>query len=85
MKYLGKVTSISHRGDILVKAGMTPQIGALVVDEKKGPIGHVVQLIGPVNSPYVVIRPNKGLMKRQLAMIEKKLFVLQGGRSRKDS
>ena len=76
MKYLGKVDSISRRGDLLVKGGMTPRVGTLVVDEKKVQIGRVVQLLGPVDSPYVVIRPIKGRIKKQLAIIEKKLFVL---------
>lgn len=57
MKRLGKVLHVSSSGNLIVQANIAPEIGSKVVDEKLKEVGSVYDVIGPVNSPYVAVRP----------------------------
>ena len=56
---LGTVVNLSARG-LLVKAPRMVPIGTLVVDARHQPVGKVVDVIGPVAGPYLVLSPPKG-------------------------
>jgi RNA-binding protein len=43
---------------MILKAENLPHIGDQVTDENLNPIGNVFDIIGPVSSPYVTVRPN---------------------------
>ena len=62
MRRLGEVLHVSKRGSIILRTDKTPPIGkqAIVLDKKANRIGNVIDVFGPVNSPYVAIRPFKG-------------------------
>ena len=55
----GEVSSIV--GDqVVVKASeKPPAIGSAVFNEKGGKIGVVADIIGPVEKPYYVVKPNQ--------------------------
>ncbi|HLI45582.1 MAG TPA: Gar1/Naf1 family protein [Geobacterales bacterium] len=57
MKRLGFVSHISKRGRIIVKAETIPKLNSEVIDKDKKPIGIVIDLMGPVNSPFVAVKP----------------------------
>lgn len=57
MEYLGDIETITNDGKIVVRAVVTPDPGALVVDEKERRIGTVKRVFGPVDSPYVTVVP----------------------------
>jgi RNA-binding protein len=40
-----------------LKAETLPRIGDMVVDEKLKSVGSVFDIIGPVSSPYVTVKP----------------------------
>lgn len=43
---------------MILKAENIPHIGDHVTDENLNPIGNVFDILGPVSSPYVTVRPN---------------------------
>lgn len=55
---VGKISTISKRGSIVVKLeDFVPRLGAKVYDKNLRAIGVVVDIIGNVKSPYMVVRP----------------------------
>jgi len=54
----GKVFTISKQGHIIVKLeGPIPRLGSKVYDKNLRTVGFVVDVIGNVKSPYMVVRP----------------------------
>lgn len=77
LQRLGKVMSITPSRNLVVKIEKAPKIGSAVVDENLKVIGKVFDVIGPVSSPYAVVRPTikelERLSSRQLyLMLSKK-------------
>jgi RNA-binding protein len=57
LQRLGKVLHVTPSHNVVVKADKTPKIGSTVVDENLKVVGKVFDVIGPVPSPYVVVKP----------------------------
>ncbi|MEM0204083.1 MAG: Gar1/Naf1 family protein [Archaeoglobaceae archaeon] len=77
---LGKPEKVSKSGLLLISVSPTaiPNIGEKVVTRKMEKIGVVVDVIGPVTSPYVLVKPDK--------VVHEDLFVVrEHGRGRKGS
>lgn len=68
--------------NIVVKAAKNPKIGSTVVDENLKVVGKVFDVIGPVSSPYAVVKPE---VKEPKKLIGKQLYLLLSnkGRSKK--
>ena len=70
MKRIGEAKTIT--GSIAVVQGedqTRPEIGTKVIDEKLEKVGHIVDIIGPVSRPYIVIKIRKGvkdILKKRL-------------------
>ena len=70
MKRIGEVKTIT--GSIAVVQGedqTRPKIGIKVIDEKLEKVGHIVDIIGPVSRPYIVIKIRGGvkdILKKRL-------------------
>ncbi len=75
MKRLGKVLHVSSTGNIVLRAVRVPEIGTKVVDERMKEIGAVYDIIGPVGSPYVLVKPGKDINPELLH--GKPLYVLK--------
>jgi len=77
MKHLhriGRVLHISSNKNIIVKAeGKPPKLGGTVVDENLKVIGEVFDIIGPVSSPYISIRPK---VQKPEALVNKPVYVI---------
>jgi len=73
LQRLGRVLSVTPSQSLVVKTEKIPKIGSPVVDESLKVIGKVIDLIGPVSSPYAVIRPTvkepEQLSNRQLYLL----------------
>ena len=63
---------ISQSRNIVIKAENTPKIGETVVDETLKAVGKAFDLIGPVASPYVLIKPT---VQEPEKLVNKKLYV----------
>ncbi len=73
MKQIGFVYNITKRGRILVKAELVPKLNTEVFDKDSNPIGIVIDVLGPVNSPYVAVKPYKKVDIQNLK--NQKLYV----------
>ena len=62
MRRLGKVLHVSKRGSLIIRAEKTPPSGerAVVVDKAAEKVGSIVDVFGPVKTPFVAVRPLKG-------------------------
>ncbi|MDK2796443.1 MAG: RNA-binding protein [Archaeoglobaceae archaeon] len=77
---LGKPEKMSKSGMLLVRIQPTnlPKIGDKVVTRKMEHVGVVYDIIGPIISPYVLIKPDK--------VVYEDLYVVRGyGGNRKGS
>ncbi len=59
MRKLGTALHVSRSGNIIVKVEQRepPPLGSRVFDRDMRRLGVVVDIIGPVTSPYVVVKP----------------------------
>uniref|UniRef100_A0A7C3YEB0 H/ACA RNA-protein complex protein Gar1 n=1 Tax=Geoglobus ahangari TaxID=113653 RepID=A0A7C3YEB0_9EURY len=80
LKLVGRILHISKMGNIIAKGDPKnlPRIGEEVYDSRMEKIGVVYDIIGSVNSPYIVVKP----LKKKF--VEDNLFtVVKNGRSGK--
>ena len=79
MQRLGRVLNVTPSQNIVVKTDKTPQIGAAVVDENLKVVGKIFDIIGPVSSPYAVVRP---VIKEPEKLTNKQLYLLLSKKER---
>lgn len=79
MRRLGQVLHVSRSRNIILRIKNVPKIGATVVDENLKSIGKVVDVFGPVSSPYASVKPAVGGSEK---LTDKILYVRQSKRSR---
>ena len=58
LQRLGKVLSVTPSQSLVVKIDKPPKLGSAVIDENLKVVGKVFDIVGPVSSPYAVIRPS---------------------------
>jgi RNA-binding protein len=58
LQRIGLVLHIGSGGNMVLKAENPPRIGDQTVDENLKPVGTVFDILGPVSSPYVAVRPS---------------------------
>ena len=75
MKPLGRVTTISHTGRIIVRASWAPELGSRVVDRELRVVGAVAALLGPVSAPYVAVKPARPSGQTLLKLIGKDVYA----------
>ncbi len=63
MKKLGKVSIIARNGNLLIKSSKPQRIGTPVVDQQIKRLGKIVDVIGPIRAPYIVVN-TKGAGKQ---------------------
>ena len=70
MKRIGEVKTITGSIAIVQAEDQTrPKIGTKVIDEKLENVGRIVDVIGPVSRPYMVIKIKEGtksILKKRL-------------------
>ena len=79
LQRLGRVLNVTPSQNIVVKTDKTPQIGAAVVDENLKVVGKIFDIIGPVSSPYAVVRP---VIKEPEKLTNKQLYLLLSKKER---
>ena len=73
LQRLGKALHVTPSQNIVVKTDKTPKIGSAVVDENLKVVGKIFDLIGPVSSPYAVVKP---AVKEPEKLTNKQLYLL---------
>jgi RNA-binding protein len=61
LRKLGKVKHVSRSGMIVVAVNpeKLPKVGSNVVTRKMEQVGWIQDIIGPVSSPYALIKPSR--------------------------
>lgn len=59
MKRLGHVLHQSKNRNLILRSKLSapPELGAKVYDAKRRPLGIVVDVFGPIKSPYIEVKP----------------------------
>ncbi len=79
LQRLGKVLSVTPSQSIVVKLDKAPKMGAAVIDENLKVVGRIFDVIGPVSSPYAVVKPS---VKDPERLVNKQLYVSPPKRER---
>ena len=56
MKVLGNTSHIANSGKLIAISNKTPPAGAFVYNKNKNKIGKIVDIFGPVKTPYISIK-----------------------------
>jgi RNA-binding protein len=73
LQRIGKALNVTPSNSIIIKTDNPPKIGCEVADESLTVVGKVFDIIGPVSSPYAVIKPN---VKDPNLLLNKPLYLL---------
>ncbi len=73
MQKLGRVSNVTPSQNIIVKTENPPMLGSEVVDENLIVVGRVFDIIGPVSSPYAVVKSN---IKDPAKLLNKPVYLL---------
>jgi RNA-binding protein len=79
LQRLGKVQSVTPSQNIVVKTDKTPKIGSAVVDENLKIVGKIFDVIGPVSSPYALVKP---AVKEPEKLTDRQLYLLLSKKER---
>jgi len=79
LQRLGKVLSVTPSQSVVVKLEKAPKLGAAVIDENLKIVGRIFDIIGPVSSPYAVVKPS---VKDPEKLVNKQLYVSPSKRER---
>ena len=55
---LGRVLHLSRNKNLIIRTKTPPKIGMTVVDRKHQKVGTVKDVFGPVENPYVSVKPD---------------------------
>jgi len=69
LQRIGSVLHVSSSKNMILKAENIPRIGDRVVDENLSNVGAVLDVFGPVSSPYVAVRPSVEEPSRLVASV----------------
>jgi len=67
------VSNVSPSRNVIVKAENTPKLGSEVFDENLKVVGKVFDIIGPVTSPYAVIKPT---ISEPIKLLNKPVYLI---------
>jgi RNA-binding protein len=73
LQRLGRVSNVTPSRNLVVKTENPPKIGTEVVDENLQSVGKVFDIIGPVSSPYAVVKPT---VREPDKLVNKQLYLL---------
>jgi RNA-binding protein len=79
LQRLGRVLNVTPSQNIVVKTENTPKIGSAVVDENLKIVGKIFDIIGPVSSPYAVVKP---VIREPEKLSDKQLYLLLSKKER---
>ncbi|WP_297550685.1 Gar1/Naf1 family protein [Thermococcus sp.] len=82
MKRLGKVSHYAKQGFLIVRTNWVPSLNEPVVDKDLKPVGIVKDVFGPVDYPYVAVKPR---VKNPEKYVGALLYVDKRKRGKKSS
>jgi RNA-binding protein len=79
MKRLGVVSHYAKQGFLIVRTNWVPSLNELVIDKELKPVGVVKDVFGPVDHPYVAVKPRVKDPERYIGAL---LYI---GKKRRDT
>jgi len=79
LQKLGRVITLTPAQNLVVKTEKAPKIGSSVVDDNLKDVGRVFDIIGPVTSPYAIVRPS---VREPEKLTSKQLYLLPSKKDR---
>ena len=76
MKLIGEIETVSYNGLWVIRAAKKQNPGSTVYNHKKQKVGRIINVIGPVDQPYLIVRPFGDKNKTQLKIIGEKLYTI---------
>jgi len=76
LRRLGKVLHLTKRG-LTMRAEWIPELGTAVYNGEHKRVGSVLDVFGPVDAPYLAIRPERDHPDLS-ALVDRELFVPGG-------
>ena len=73
MQKLGRVRALTPSKNMIVKSEQAPRIGSEVIDENLNIVGKVFDIIGPVSTPYAVVKPT---IREPAKLLNKQVYLL---------
>jgi RNA-binding protein len=73
LQRLGRVLHVSQSRNIIITIENLPKIGETVVNENLKPIGKILDIFGPVSSPYASVKPKIQEIEK---LTDRMLYVL---------
>ena len=73
LQKLGRVRALTPSNNIIIKTEKAPRIGSDVVDENLNVIGKVFDIVGPVSSPYAVVKPT---VREPVKLVNRPVYLL---------
>jgi len=73
LQKLGRVRALTPSKNMVVKTEEAPKIGSEVVDESLNVVGKVFDIIGPVSTPYAVVKPT---VREPAKLVNKPVYLL---------
>lgn len=70
MKATGSIVGFSKSKLLTVRVLTPPKIGSRLFLKNGSPIGTVIDVFGPVSSPYVSVKPDKGIEPEEIVGAE---------------
>jgi RNA-binding protein len=67
------VRAFTRSKNLIVKTEQAPKIGLEVVDESLSAVGKIFDIIGPVSSPYAVVKPS---IKEPAKLVNRPVYLL---------
>lgn len=80
MRRLGRVLHVSKNRNIILKVENLPRIGQTVVNNELRPVGKVLDIFGPVTSPYAAVTLEA---RGEKALVDTSLYVLPPKKERR--
>jgi len=79
LQKLGRVITLTPSQNLVVKTEKAPKIGSSVIDDNLKDVGRVFDIIGPVTSPYAIVRPS---VREPEKLTSKQLYLLLSKKDR---
>ena len=83
MLAIGKVVKVTRNGLLVIQARVLPKLGAQVYDSSANLIGYVHDVIGPVSSPYVVVKVTSTRIKDPSYLLNRLLYASEIAKRRR--
>lgn len=82
MLAIGKVVKVTRDRKLVVKAEALPKLGARVYDSSANLVGFVHDIIGPVSSPFIVVKVSSPTLREPSYLLNRLLYATEVSRMR---